>query len=240
MADPVDRGIALSNRRAALPYIAVGVLVVIAILVFGREAGRHVASIEQWITDLGPAGYVVFVGLLVVGTSLLVPESLFGVAAGAVFGIRAGFITLFVGNVLAALVQFALAHRLLRGRIQKMLATRPQLAAIQQAVLQDETRLQLLLRLTPLNPAILSYVFSAAGVRLPGFVLACVALFPHLLMEVYLGRALHRLTRLGAGTAPHSFAHEAATFGGLLVSVVVLFIVSRIARKAIERTGYKF
>ncbi len=219
-----------------LPIIAVGAVVVILLILLGREAGHHVAAIENWIADLGPAGRVVFVGLLVLGTSVLLPESLFGIAAGALFGVRSGFLIVMVGNVLAASLQYVLARRLLRGRIQNMLSSRPQLAAVQRAVLKDETRLQLLLRLTPLNPASLSYVFGAAGVRFFGFLFACIGLIPHLLMEVYLGRAGRHLTRMTGETAPHhSFLHEALTFGGLLVSAVVVFIVSRIARNAIER-----
>ena len=235
MVDQVARLLARAGRRATLPFIAVAVLVVILVVLLGREAGHHVASIERWIEALGPAGRAVFVGLLVLGTSLLIPESLFAIAAGALFGITTGFVIVVVGNLLAAIVQYWLARRLLRGYIERVLASRPQLAAVERAVLQDETRLQLLLRLTPLNAASLSYVFGAAGVRFSGFLFACVGLLPHLLMEVYLGHAGQRLTRLGGGARPHSGVHEAVTFGGLLVSAIAVFIVSRIARKTIER-----
>ena len=236
MAGQVDRLVARAGWHATLPFIAVAALVVVLIVLLGREAGHHVAEIERWIADLGPAGRVVFVGLMVLGTSLLIPESLFAVAAGALFGVGSGFLTVIVGNVLAAIVQYALARRLLRGFIQRMLSSRPHLAAVQRAVLQDETRLQLLLRLTPLNAASLSYVFGAAGVRFSGFLLACAGLAPHLLMEVYLGHAGQHLTRMSAGTMSHSLVREAVTFGGLFVSAIVVFIVSRIARKTIERT----
>jgi uncharacterized membrane protein YdjX (TVP38/TMEM64 family) len=236
MVGPVDHLIRRAGRRATLPFTAVAAVVVILIVVLGREAGHHVVAIERWIADLGPTGPVIFVGLLIVGTSVLLPESLFAIAAGALFGVWPGFITVLVGNVLAAMLQYALARWLLRGRIQRALSSRPQFAAVQRAVLRDETRLQLLLRLTPLNAASLSYVFGAAGVRFGGFFLACVGLTPHLLMEVYLGHAGQHLTRIGAGTRAHSFAHDAVTFGGLLVTAVVVFVVSRIARKTIERT----
>jgi uncharacterized membrane protein YdjX (TVP38/TMEM64 family) len=236
MPGPIDRLLRSAGKRVTLPFIAVAAVVVILIVVLGREAGHHVAEIERWIVALGPIGLAVFVGLLVLGTSVLIPESLFAIAAGAVFGVWPGFVTVLVGNMLAAILQYVLARRLLRERIQRALSSRPQLAAVQRAVLQDETRLQLLLRLTPLNAASLSYVFGAAGVRFAGFLLACVGLIPHLLMEVYLGHAGQHLTRLSGGTRPHSFTGEAVTFGGLLVAAIVVFVVSRIARKAIART----
>jgi uncharacterized membrane protein YdjX (TVP38/TMEM64 family) len=96
-------------------------------------------------------------------------------------------------------------------------------------------RLQFLLRLTPLNAASLTYVAGAAGVRFAGFLLAFIGLIPHLLMEVYLGYAGHQLTRLGAAAKPPSFAHEIVALSGLIVSAVVVFAISRIAHKAIER-----
>jgi uncharacterized membrane protein YdjX (TVP38/TMEM64 family) len=236
MVTPVDRLIQRAGRRVTLPIIAVAAVVIVLIVVLGREAGHHITSIERWIVALGPTGLAVFVGLLVVGTSVLVPESLFGIAAGAVFGTWTGFVAVLVGNVLAASVQYVLARRLLRTRIQQMLSSRPQLAAVQRAVLQDETRLQVLLRLTPLNAASLSYVFGAAGVRFAGFLFACVGLIPHLLMEVYLGHAGQHLTRVSTGARSPSFAHEAVTFGGLAITAIVVLVVSKIARRTIERT----
>ncbi|MEJ2170137.1 MAG: hypothetical protein P8X90_31950 [Desulfobacterales bacterium] len=68
-----------------------------------------------------------------------------------------------------------------------MLAARPALTAIQRAVGRDEFRLQLLLRLTPLNPAIISYRLGSAGVRFSSFLIACLALTPSLIIEVYFG-----------------------------------------------------
>lgn len=235
MAGPLDHLVRRAGKRAVLPFIAVAAVVVALVVVLGREAGHHVAAIERWIAALGPTGLVVFVGLLVVGTSVLIPESLFAIAAGAVFGLWPGFVTVVVGNVLAASLQYALSRRLLRERIQRLLSSRPQLAAAQRAVSRDEMRLQLLLRLTPLNAASLSYVFGAAGVRFAGFLFACIGLIPHLIMEVYLGHAGQQLTRISGGTRHHSLAHIAVTFGGLLIVAIVVIVVSRIARKTIQR-----
>jgi uncharacterized membrane protein YdjX (TVP38/TMEM64 family) len=237
MVGPLDHLVRRGARKyATLPFVGVAAVVILLIVLLGREAGHHVAALERWIAALGPTGLVVFVGFFVLGTSVLIPESLFAIAAGAMFGVWPGFVTVLVGNVLAAMLQYALARRLLRDRIQRLLSSRPQLAAVQRAVLKDEMRLQLLLRLTPLNAASLSYVFGTAGVRFAGFLLACVGLVPHVLMEVYLGHAGQELTRLGGGTRPHSLLHVGVTFGGLLIAAIVVFIVSRIARRTIERT----
>lgn len=235
IADRVDWLLARATSRAALPFVVGAAVLVVAILLLGREIVHHLASIESWIADSGQWGRVAFVGLLILCTSVLVPESLFGIAAGALFGVTEGVITLAVGNLLAAAVQYALARWLLRARIEPALASRPQLAAIERAVRSDEIRLQALLRLTPLNPTTMSYVFGAAGVRFSGFMLACLALLPHLFIETYIGHAGKHLARIG-GSSSHTFnLHDAVTIGGLVVSVVVVIAVSRIARTAVSR-----
>jgi len=72
------------------------------------------------------------------------------------------------GSLLTGALQFALARQLLRAPIQRALAARPSMAAIQHAVSRDQFRLQVLLRLTPLNPATISYLLGATGVRFSG------------------------------------------------------------------------
>ena len=113
-----------------------------------------------------------FVGLFALATSVLLPDTVLCIIAGALFGLGWGVAAVLAGSFLAAAIQFALAHQLLRARIQRTLAARPSLAAIQRAVSRDEFRLQVLLRLTPLNPATISYLLGAAGVRFSGFLIA--------------------------------------------------------------------
>jgi uncharacterized membrane protein YdjX (TVP38/TMEM64 family) len=55
------------------------------------------------------------------------------------------------------------------------------LATITRAVKGDEFRLQMLVRLTPLNPASVNYLLGAAGVRFSGFLVACLYSGPQIL-----------------------------------------------------------
>ena len=106
------------------------------------------------------------------------------------------------------------------------------MAAIQRAVSRDEFRLQVLLRLTPLNPATISYLLGAAGVRFSGFLIACLALTPYLAIEVYFGHVGKHAAKL-AGSARTAHLHDLAIIGGLAVCVAVMVLVSRMARKAV-------
>ena len=107
------------------------------------------------------------------------------------------------------------------------------MAAIQRAVSRDEFRLQVLLRLTPLNPATISYLLGAAGVRFSGFLIACMALTPNLVIEVDFGHVSKHAARLPGSGARTAHLHDLAIIGGLVVCVAVMVLVSRMAHKAV-------
>jgi uncharacterized membrane protein YdjX (TVP38/TMEM64 family) len=224
-----------AHSRAVLPYLAVGLLLIAAIVVGGREIEHHITAIESWITRLGPWGVLAFVGLFVLATSFLLPDTVLCIIAGALFGMGWGAGAVLVGSILAAMIQFALAHQLLRALIERTLAARPSLAAIRRAVSRDEFRLQVLLRLTPLNPATISYLLGAAGVRFSGFLIACLALTPNLVIEVYFGYVGKHAARLAGSDARTVHLHDLAIIGGLVMCIAVMVLLSRIARKAVTQ-----
>ena len=221
--------------RSILPLALAVILVIAAVILVGHEAERHLHAIEAWIAELGPWGRVAFVGLVVIGTSVIIPESLFGLAAGALFGLAWGIGLMLVGNLLASALQYALARRLLRAPIQRALETRPLMRTIQAAVIRDELRVQLLLRLTPLNPALISYLLGAAGVRFAGFLLASLVLVLHFVIEVYLGHASNQLISTGFGSNNHDWRHELLIYGGCAVGLIALVVISKAAHRAVLR-----
>ena len=231
----VRRFLTRAYSRAALPYLVVGLLVLVAIVAGGREIEHHINAIESFIAKLGPLGVLAFVGLFVLATSFLLPDTVLCIIAGALFGLFWGVAAVLAGSVTAAMIQFALSHKLMRGRIQRTLAERPTLLAIQRAVRRNEFRLQLLLRLTPLNPATISYLLGAAGVRFSGFMLACLALIPNLVIEVYFGYVGRHAARLAVGNARTDHLHNLVIFGGLAVCVAVVVLVSRMAHNTVVR-----
>jgi uncharacterized membrane protein YdjX (TVP38/TMEM64 family) len=231
--DRLRRFLSRAYSRAALPYLAAGLLLIVAIVGGGREIEHHINAIESWITRLGPWGLLAFIGLFALATSFLLPETVLCIIAGALFGLGWGVAAVMAGSLLAGAMQFVLSHKLLRARIQRTLATRPSLAAIQRAVSRDEFRLQVLLRLTPLNPATISYLLGATGVRFPGFLIACLALTPNLVIEVYFGHVGKHVARLVGSDARSAHLHDLTIIGGFVVCVTVMVLLSRMARKAV-------
>ncbi len=225
----------IPRSRRGFVYLAVGALLAAAIYFAGKDLAHHLAILEAWIERLGPWGLIAWAGLLVIATSALIPGSIFSIVAGALFGLAQGAAVVLAGNLLAASLQYALSRGLLRRRIEKMLGRKPGFAAIQNAVKQDQLRLQLLLRLTPLNPATVSYLLGAAGVRFSTFLIACIGLVPHLILEVYLGYAGKHIAQMVSLDTSAAGLHDAVLFAGLAVTIVIIALVSRMARQAVRK-----
>lgn len=217
-----------------VPYVLAAVGIVAAIAVLGDEFARHLTEIERWMTELGPLAFVVFVLCYVVLSSVFVPDLLFGIVAGVTFGFTRGFLAVLLGALCGAALQYALSRYLLTRRIERIVRSRPALSAILGAVRQEEFRLQLLIRLTPMNRALTSYLLGAIGVRFARFELACLALIPSLCLEVYVGVAGRHLAGM-AGTSGHTAVlHDVVLGVGLVVAVLVMAVISRTARRAVD------
>lgn len=234
-ASRVDRRRRLFKRelRSVLPLAILVAAVIGIVVLIGHEAHRHLHDIESWITQLGPWGRLAFVGLVVAGTSVFVPESMFSFVAGVLFGLAWGMGIMLLANLLAAAIQYGLARRLLHDPIQRWLESRPLLRSIQQAVIGHELRLQVLLRLTPLSPAPISYLLGAAGVRFSGFMLANLVLITHVAVEVYLGHASKQLVTHGFNGAQQGWQHALLVYGGTAIGIFAVLFVSRIAHRAV-------
>ncbi len=223
--------------RRLLPYAAAAALLILAVVVLGGEIHRHLDAIERGLQRLGPWGMVAFIALFVLLTSFFVPDTVFGIIAGVLFGLVWGTVAVVAGGVGGAALQYALSRKVLRGRIERLIASRPALAAIQRAVRRDELRLQALVRLTPLSPVMTSYLLGAAGVRFPGFLVACLALIPGFFLEVYFGYAGKHVARMTGRDGQAILLHDAVVVGGLAACVVVMVIISRTARRALTEAA---
>jgi len=212
--------------------LLIGSCLLAVVVWFGRHAVEDIEAVETWIAGHGVWGWVAFVGMVVLFTSMFVPDILLAVVAGSVFGIGWGTVLTFVGVVLTAVLNFLIARTLLRSRIEKMLEKHPKLRAIQRAAKNEGLRLQLLLRLAPLNAVSVSYVLGASGVRFSTFLLATVVVF----VEVYFGYLANHVTTVAGNVNEHSTLHTVVTVVGFVVCVVLMIYIARVASRAIAET----
>lgn len=224
---PLKKGL----RLAAIVAIA------LLLIPFIRHAGDEIAGLQKWIETLGALAPLAFIAAVLVLTSVFVPSSILSAAGGALFGLGWGTLYMGLGMVAAAALNYFLANKLLGNMVAGPIARQPKLLAIQRAVRHKGLPFQFILRLAPLNAMTVNYVLATAGVRFPPYLIASLGVIPGTFAEVYFGHVASHLSKVAAGSHPHSPTHTILTVGGFLVVIAAMVIIGRIAKKALDEAA---
>jgi uncharacterized membrane protein YdjX (TVP38/TMEM64 family) len=215
--------------------LTIGFVFLIAAVWLGRRFGHHLPELEHWIAANGPLGWAVFVGLVVVLTSVYVPDTIFALAAGVLFGVGGGTVLMAIAGVLTAHLNFGVSRLFLRDAVHRWLDRSPKLAAIERAINHEGLRFQLLLRLTPIHPVTVNYMLGATNTRYLTFLAGCVGLIPGLFVAVYFGDTAKHIAKASGQVGESTAIHAVPTIVGLLLAVGLLVYVTRLARRALRQ-----
>jgi uncharacterized membrane protein YdjX (TVP38/TMEM64 family) len=229
------------SRPAKLPLarLAVGLVALVALLVLARRGGAYVPQFAAWVHDLGVWGPLVFILGYAAAVVAFVPGSLLTLAAGAIFGLGAGVLYVFIAAVLGSSTAFLVARYLARGAIEQRLAGNPRFAAIDRAVGAQGRRIVFLLRLSPAFPfTLLNYALGLTRVRFVDYALASIGMLPGTLLYVYYGKLAGDVAALAGGAAVEKGAGYWAVLAlGLVATVAVTAVVTRTARRALAEVA---
>jgi len=227
-------------RRLPIVKILLAVAAVTALILLGRAAGAYLQAFVAWVNGLGAWGPVVFVAGYVAACVAFVPGALLTIAAGVIFGLGRGVLCVFAGALLGSTAAFLVSRHLARHAVEKRVAGDPRFAAIDQAIARQGLKIVFLLRLSPVFPFnLLNYALGLTRVSLRDYLLASVGMIPGTLLYVYYGTAIGSLAQLAAGApAPGGPGRTALLVVGLVATVAVTVVVTRIARAALaQATG---
>lgn len=219
--------------KLALVLVAV-VAAGILLWSFGGDMHRAVLQAKAWTAEQGAWAWVLFLAVFVVFSCLTVPDSLFCIAAGALFGYVGGIGVVLVGATIARAAQFALAGYVLRPHVRRYVDARPRLARVAEAVLRDQFRLQFMIRLTPVSFTLGSYLFASIGVGFGTYMKALVGTLPLLLVMVYLGVEGAHVAEMGARSGGGIGTQDLVKIFGLVVSGLVLAVITRFAIREVR------
>jgi uncharacterized membrane protein YdjX (TVP38/TMEM64 family) len=221
--------------------LVLGFAALVGLMWLGKKgAGAYVPLFAGWVEDLGILGPVVFILGYAAAVVALVPGSLLTLAAGAIFGVVKGTILVLAAATLGSTCAFLVARYVARSAVERRIQGDPRFAAIDRAVGEQGRRIVFLLRLSPVFPfVLLNYALGLTRVRLADYVPAGIGMLPGTLLYVYLGRVAGDVAAATGGAAPGRGPADYALLGvGLLATVVVTSLVTRIARRALrEATG---
>jgi len=220
-----------------IAVVAVTLIVVFCLFHFVLEP--YMLQVDAYIAQLGFWGPILFIALFTILTTIMFPESIFALAAGAIFGVWWGLLLVTIGGIIASFVMFFIGRHLLKTPVQRLLAKHPKLNAFNNAI--SNFRIIALLRLSPFNFTALSYLASVSRVRISSYALASIAMIPGFLSTVYIGYTAKHAADLAktfktTGKLPtgDSLVHEITIYAGLIVSVTVSIVVAKVALQAVK------
>jgi uncharacterized membrane protein YdjX (TVP38/TMEM64 family) len=187
-----------------------------------------------WAREAGPAGVAAFGLAYGVGSVLALPVWPLTVAAGIAWGTVGGFGVALPGSAAGASLAFLAGRTFLRGRVERLVARDPRLAALDEAVAARGTPLVVLLRLSPLAPYnLVNYGLSATRLPLPAFAAASlVGMAPITLAWAWAGASFGSLEGI-AGRAASAPGSAALQWGGLAATAAVVLLLGQAARRAL-------
>ncbi|MCB9730263.1 MAG: TVP38/TMEM64 family protein [Deltaproteobacteria bacterium] len=197
-----------------------------------------IEALESRMRDTGAAGMAVYVVAYAAGTLLMVPGSLLTLLAGLVYGVAVGVALVVPASLLGATGAALLGRTLLRAPVERAVADRPKMRALDHAIGRDGFKMVMLVRLSPILPfSLLNYALGVTAVPLGTYVLAsAIGMFPGTLAYVYLGSLIPNVTRLIEDGAPAegSALRTALLVVGGAATLGLSVWLARAARRAID------
>ncbi|MCP4118709.1 MAG: TVP38/TMEM64 family protein [Desulfobacteraceae bacterium] len=233
---PTPRG----SQGAGLKIIA-GVFIVAGALAAAiyLDLPEMFRNALAWIDQAGPIAPLVFSLLYVAACVFMLPGAILTLGAGAVFGVVRGSLLVSLASTLGATAAFLTGRYLARSMVARRVAGNPTFKALDEAVAGQGWKIVGLTRLSPVFPFnLLNYGFGLTRVSLRDYVLASwIGMIPGTVMYVYLGSLAGSLAELGAtdGGRTRSLAEWGLYLLGLLATVAVTVVITRIARQALGR-----
>jgi uncharacterized membrane protein YdjX (TVP38/TMEM64 family) len=229
------------RRRWSAIRIGIGLAVLIGLILLGRLAGDYMPRFAAWVEGLGVWGPIVFIAGYALATVAFVPGFVLTLAAGAIFGLAKGVAYVFIAAVVGSSAAFLIARYVARQAIERRLSGNPRFAAIDNAVGAHGRRIIFLLRLSPVFPFnLLNYALGLTRIRFIDYLIASIGMLPGTLLYVYYGKLAGDVAALAGGAAPERGAgYYAVAVLGLVATIAVTTIVTRIARRALRETTHE-
>ena len=179
------------------------------------------------VDSIGALGYVLFWIAYVLATILLLPEWIFTVAAGVLFGMVWGLIVAWSAAITGAVLAFLLTRMALREHVEKIVEKNRWLKAVNRALPKEGWKVVALMRLSPLVPfGLQNYLFGVTKVRRRDYAVAtALAILPGTVVAVFLGATGRALLGAGDDLKWGLFA------AGIVASVVLSVFLGHVAKK---------
>jgi uncharacterized membrane protein YdjX (TVP38/TMEM64 family) len=224
------------RRQSTRGIVAAGLvsLILLAMLAAWVSPERVIGASEKLmhvIRELGVLGGVVFAMVQVlIAVSGILPASLLGVGAGAIYGLVPGFLLVAASTMAGAILSFFLSRSLFRTTVERLVSRRLRLRNLDAQISQEGWKLVCLLRISPIMPfSATSIALGLSGVALRDYTIGTLASLPALCGYVLIGALAD--TGISAWATGASPLHWALLGVGGLATLILIARFGQIAMK---------
>jgi uncharacterized membrane protein YdjX (TVP38/TMEM64 family) len=214
------------------------ILLVVAALVIAAEffdVKQGIRDMLAWISGLGAMAPLIFIGLYIIVCILMLPGFILTLGAGVLLGVVKGSVAVSIGSTLGATCAFLIGRYLARDWVSGKISGNEKFKAIDDAVARQGWKIVFLTRLSPVFPYnLLNYAYGLTKVSLKHYFFASwIGMIPVTIMYVYIGSLAGDLAKVGSGERIRTTGEWIMYGVGLLATLVVTVIVTRIAKNAL-------
>lgn len=174
---------------AAIGVAALSVVGLLLHQIWPGAIGDALRSLAAALRQSGAVGQMAIASLnvLIVASGVL-PASLFGLLAGAIYGTASGFALASISTMIGATLSFQLSRSMFRPFVARLLKTRSKIENLDAIIAVDGWKVVCLLRLSPILPfAATSYCLGLSSIGWRDYLLGTLAALPSLLGYVLIG-----------------------------------------------------
>jgi len=188
----------------------------------------------EWIEQSGWIGVAWFIVLYTLTCVFFLPGSVLTIGAGAVYGFWFSTALVTISSTLGAVVNFLTSRYLARSWMQRNLGHSARFRALEKAVSTEGWRMILISRMSPIVPhSLVSYAAGLIRISFWRFTLASfIGFLPPSAAYTYVGAVVGRALRTSAGAAPHDPVIWTFYCLGLVATLAVTVLTTRIARRS--------
>ena len=181
-------------------------------------------------------GAFIFIILYALWVILLLPGLWPSMLGGFIYGSFWGTLFVFIGAVLGAQVTFFLGRKFLRNWTQSLIAKDSKFQIVEKAVSREGLKLIFLTRLSPAFPfSILNLVYGLTEVNLRDFSIGLLAILPGTFLYSGLGAFASDISNFSEVlTNKNNVSSLIFSSLGLVATFAVIFLASKVARKALQ------
>lgn len=222
------------------PLLFFALLLLLGLAAWQLPLKEWLADALTWVEANKQTAWLVFALAYIAAIVFILPASVFSLAAGYLFGIAQGWVLVIFTASIGATLSFLIGRSLLREWVVKRARDMANFSNLDEAVSKKGFLIVLLTRLSPVFPfSLINYIYGITKISVKNYSLATFfGIMPGALLYIYIGSTMKNLQDVLSGNIEQTAAQQWLLYGGLLATVILTVLITKIARNALQEAAH--